>query len=387
MLNKLHIGDAREIMKVMIAFGVKAQTIITSPPYWGLRDYQIPPVVWADGWEGCLGLEPDIWMYLEHMAEIFRLVWNVLADDGVLWVNMGDCYAAGKPRLLEELSDPTNPMNRSNRQSYRRDKRPREDDPHKAAPGLNPKNLIGMPWRVAFRLQEEGWYLRRDIVWWKRNSMPESVKDRPHTAHEYVFMFTKGERYYYDHEAVKLPASPDTHARYGRARGAKHKYSDTDRKLFKGPGLFGGTRENVKYNVPSGWDTSTGEGRHGTSKEGRYPGVNPKCTAQGSGTRQNASFSGAVKDVVEMRALRSVWDIPSVGFPGPHYATFPPDLVKPCLLAGSRKGDVVFDPFMGSGTVAQVAELYGRQWIGCDMDPKSLEHLLSRTRQGILISP
>ncbi|WAL81353.1 site-specific DNA-methyltransferase [Pandoraea sp. XJJ-1] len=309
--NEIILGDCRDTMRMLIAEGVKVQCIVTSPPYWGLRDY---------GVAGQLGLEPTLSEFLGNMVEVFELCRNLLADDGTLWLNMGDGYV-----------------------------------PDRAA-GIKQKEVTGQPWRLAFALQDAGWWLRQDLIWHKPNPMPESVRDRCTKAHEYLFLLTKSEKYFYDFAAMQEPVTGGAHAR--------------------------GAGVNPKA-TPSGWDTSAGGHRNLT---GRYAG-----TGVGFGrgydkepkprVKQNASFSAAVKDLVDTRNRRSVWTIPTQSFDGAHFATFPEALVEPCVLAGSRPGDIVFDPFMGSGTVAQVASRLGRHYLGCELNPEYFALQRDRTRQ------
>ena len=330
--NEIILGDCRDTMRMLIAEGVKVQCIVTSPPYWGLRDY---------GVAGQLGLEPTLPEFLANMVEVFDLCRELLADDGTLWLNMGDSYAAN--RGIQPA--PTNTRNKSGHAGGQR-----------VSDGLKAKDLVGQPWRLAFALQDAGWWLRQDIIWHKPNPMPESVRDRCTKAHEYLFLMTKSERYFYDFDAMQEPVTGGAHAR--------------------------GAGVNPKA-TPSGWDTSTGGHRNLT---GRYPG-----TGVGFGrgfdkvakprVKQNASFSAAVKDLVDTRNRRSVWTIPTQSFDGAHFATFPEALVEPCVLAGSRPGDVVFDPFMGSGTVAQVASRLGRHYLGCELNPEYFALQRDRTRQ------
>lgn len=256
-MNRIEFGDCRETMRAWAAQGVKAQMCVTSPPYFGLRDY---------GVAGQLGLEQTPEQYVAAMVEVFRCVRDVLADDGTLWLNIGDGYTSGNRGY--RAPDKKNPARAM-------DVRP--DTPE----GLKPKDLIGIPWRLAFALQDDGWYLRSDIVWNKPNAMPESVKDRPARSHEFLFMLTKSEKYYYDWQAVREPAD--------------------------GGGL---------------------------------------------------------------RNRRSVWNVNTKPFAGAHFATFPPALVEPCILAGSRRGDVVLDPFMGSGATAAVALGLERRYLGCELNPE-----------------
>jgi site-specific DNA-methyltransferase (adenine-specific) len=247
-------GDALTVLRRLPDCYV--QSVITSPPYWGLRDYSIPDQ---------LGLEGTLPQYVNTLCSIFSEVRRVLKDDGIFWLNIGDGYTSGNRGW--RAPDKKNPA---------RAMSVRPDTPD----GLKPKDLIGIPWRLAFALQEDGWYLRADIVWNKPNAMPESVKDRPTRSHEYVFMFTKGERYFYDRSAIM--------------------------------------EEN------------------GTGKRNR----------------------------------RTVWNVHTQGFPGAHFATFPPALVEPCLLASTKPGDFILDPFFGSGTAGLVAQQLGRKYVGIELNPE-----------------
>ena len=298
-----------------------AHCCVTSPPYWGLRDY---------GAAGQIGLEPTVELYVAKMVAVFAEVSRVLRDDGTLWLNLGDCYNA-----YNHNRGPANGANKNHHESM----------PAAAVGlthrGLMPKNLIGVPWRVAFALQAAGWILRSDIIWHKPNPMPESVTDRPTKAHEYIFLMTKSARYYYDAEAIKEPASLDTHARYARRRS----------EVYQAPG----------------------QPKHNGSIFAARPGVNPKAAQNAKGAKQNGSFSAAVKDIVTDRNKRTVWTVPTYGYAEAHFATFPPDLIKPCILAGCPVGGTVLDPFGGSGTTGMVATELGRSAILIELNPEYVE--------------
>lgn len=356
-MNKVFFGDCRETMKRLIAEGVKVQTCVTSPPYWGLRDYGNYPTIWGGdpncvhewgmvevgfrnstkgnsgsttasdpnhalgarfdsshqwcqrcgAWLGCFGLEPTPELYAEHSVEVFGLVHDLLSEDGTLWLNLGDTYAAARSYQV-----------------------PDKKIGHTVPPGLKQKDLIGIPWLIAFALRSAGWYLRCDIIWHKPNPMPESVTDRPTKSHEYIFLLSKNEKYYYDHEAIKEPAQGWNGSKFEDGKNAI-------------------IHPNVgKKRKPAGWDT--GAGSHGSfHREGRAKEVE------------------YTDGICEKRNKRSVWTIPTQPYPEAHFATFPPALIEPCILAGSSPGDIVFDPFFGSGTTGQVAEQLGRQWIGCEI--------------------
>lgn len=343
-------GDA--LVRLCEMADESVHSVVTSPPYWGLRDY---------GVDGQLGLEHSVEAYLMRVVEIFREVRRVLRRDGTCWVNMGDAYVAAPPG--NDRPDHTGSTflgtrglqggsRRSRRPSHRRDKAEVGDAPHKRVAKLRPKNLIGLPWRVAFALQADGWTLRSDIVWSKPNPMPESVKDRPTRSHEYVFLFSRARHYHYDARAVSEPVTGTS-----RPRGA---------------GV------NPKARVPAGWDIGPGDHRGKTGRFDKYSGNGGEVVGHrahrtaginGRRARQNASFSGAVKSLVDRRSLRSVWTIATQPFPGAHFATFPCELVRPCVLAGCPIGGLVLDPFAGSGTVGVVALAFGRRFIGIELNP------------------
>jgi len=352
-VNRIEIGDCRETMRRWISEGVQVQTCITSPPYWGLRDY---------GVEGQIGLEPDYREFLATMVEVFGLVRQILAKDGTLWLNIGDSYSGsrggGAPSSSSTLAGNGHvgggPKIKGMTESRRRDNEPipRSDV---SIPGIKPKNLVMMPARLAIAMQDDGWWLRQDIIWSKPNPMPESVRDRFTKAHEYIFLMSKAERYFFDAEAVKEPCSEGTHPRRaGNGVGFGHGTDKEERG-----------RDRVK--MPAGW--ANGTGRSHDEIIGRYSGER-KLAVVGSGTKNNESFDEAMAVMPTHRNPRSVWTIPTQPFKGSHFATFPEALVERCILAGSRPGDVVFDPFMGSGTVAQVAQRLGRRYLGCELNPK-----------------
>ncbi len=270
------IGDCRDKMRELIADKVKVQVCVTSPPYFGLRSYGIGAE------KGEIGLEETLNAYVENMVNVFRLVRELLADDGTCWINLGDSYNG--------CGDYIN-TGKGNRNTTK-------------VPGLKPKDLIGVPWRIAFALQADGWYLRSDIIWHKPNAMPESVKDRPTNSHEYIFLLAKNRKYYYDAEAIKEPTITRD-------------------------------RDNSKLN--------------------NTPGRN--------------KMMGLKTNNYERRNKRSVWTLNTTPYRGSHFAVFPPELIEPCILAGSRVGDTVLDIFFGSGTTGEVAQKFGRKFIGIDINP------------------
>ena len=304
--SKIIVGDCLEVLRTLPDCSV--QTCITSPPYWGLRDY---------GHDGQLGLERTPEEYVANMVAVFREVRRVLADDGVLWLNLGDSYAGGG--TIGRNDDESLPRPKGGHVIGSATPGPQGFRPK--ADGLKPKDLCGIPWRVAFALQADGWWLRQDIIWHKPNPMPESVTDRCTKAHEYIFLMTKSARYYYDAEAVAEPlARPE----------------EADRRT---PAVFGG---RDKF----------GEAK----KQSRLHSGN-EYTGTESGTRNK----------------RSVWTVASQAFTGAHFATFPPALIEPCVLAGSREGDTVLDPFNGAGTTGLVALGRNRHYVGIEINPEYAE--------------
>lgn len=311
-------------MQRWIADGVRVQMCVTSPPYFGLRDY---------GHIEQIGLEKTPAEYVSALVEVFDCVRDLLADDGVLWLNLGDSYAGtGKSgggvqgqRWQECGMDVEGPRG------------------GKWVPppiGYKAKDLMGIPWRVAFALQAAGWYLRQDIIWHKPNPMPESVTDRCTKAHEYLFLLAKSQRYYWDAEAMRERAVA---ADIGAMDGGPQRHAD-------------GTNANDGRNFR--------DKAHSFKREGSKRAVIP---GQKVGTHR-AEREESTYDIYT-RNRRSVWTVATRPYKGAHFATFPPDLIEPCVLAGSRPGDVVLDPFIGSGTTAQVALRYGRQFLGCELNP------------------
>ncbi|MGE8501651.1 MAG: DNA-methyltransferase [Pseudomonas sp.] len=317
---------------------------VTSPPYWGLRDY---------GVDGQIGLEETPNEFIQRLVEVFREVRRVLRDDGTCWVNMGDSYAGSR-----------SPVAPGQVQSRRRDNEPvpRSDI---AVPGFKPKDMMGMPWRLAFALQDDGWYLRQDIIWHKPNPMPESARDRCTKAHEYLFLLSKSQRYYYDQDAILEPVSPNTHARLAQDVAAQ---IGSERAHGKAK-TNGNMKAVARKSRGVGWG-------HGTDAEPRQRGR----------VKDNASFDSALAIMPNERNKRSVWTVPTHSFKGAHFATYPPDLIRPCILAGSPRGGLVLDPFGGAATTAMVAMQEGRRAILTELNPEyaALGHqrLLAAWRDG-----
>jgi DNA modification methylase len=326
-------GDALAVLRTLPADSVNC--CVTSPPYLGLRDY---------GVAGQLGLEPTPEEYVAKMVEVFAEVRRVLRDDGTLWINLGDCYAAGGKggggSYMAERKEAAW-QKQSSLNGW------------KSAPrGFKPKDLVGIPWRVAFALQAAGWYLRSDIIWHKPNPMPESVTDRPTKAHEYLFLLSKSKRYYYDAEAIKEECSPATHARVSQNLADQ----------------IGSFRAN-------------GGGKTNGPMKAVVAGSTRKLAEAGSGIKANKSFETACVLEVEKRNKRSVWTVSTEAYDGAHFAVFPPKLIEPCILAGCPEGGRVLDPFAGSGTTLEVAGRLGRHAIGIELNPAYIPLIDKRVAQ------
>ena len=302
-----------------------------------------------------LGLDPTPKVYVANMVAVFREVRRVLKPDGVCWINLGDSYTSGN-RTHRRGPDA---KNLAALQTFDRIGTPE---------GLKPKDLVGIPWRVAFALQADGWYLRQDIIWHKPNPMPESVTDRCTKAHEYLFLLTKSARYYWDQEAIKEPSTASENSlkryEYGRyeGNGNAKRFERTGKPDFL-------TKLGNNYGVNASWKGSR-------FKDGKnvinHPNVgsNRKNLRSDIESRHRSSIPGGQSlqaTPTELRNRRSVWTIPTQPYPGAHFATFPEALVEPCILAGSRPGDIIFDPFGGSGTVARVAIKHNRSAVHCDL--------------------
>lgn len=309
-MNKVFFGDCRESMAQMARDGVKVQMCVTSPPYYGLRDY---------GHDGQIGLEDTPEEYIANLVGVFSYVKDLLNDDGVLWVNIGDSYYNYRPGKGQALSKQT--VSNTN-----------QDLPQLCArrgnklQGLKEKDLIGIPWMLAFALRGDGWHLRQDIIWHKPNPMPESVQDRCTKSHEYIFLLSKRPSYYFDNDAIK----------------EKSEYYGKDARSDKG---------NIRYD--------------------------------GKRTESDNDLSGQQSFVTinEMKNKRSVWTVPTKPYSGAHFAVFPAELIEPCILAGSKCGDTVLDPFFGSGTTGEVCQNLGRKWIGCELNQDYEQLQKQRTAQ------
>ncbi len=321
------------------------QCVVTSPPYYGLRDYGLPPSTWADGWIGCLGLEPNPDMFVAHCVEVFAEVKRVLRADGTCWVNIGDSYNAqpGQRKQGVLRNDVAGWKQQTNAGCLTIGSR--------SVAGLKPKDLIGIPWMLAFALRANGWYLRSEIIWAKTNPMPESVTDRPTKAHEQMFLFSKNEKYYYDSEAIKEPCIADHEA---------------GNKTHKGATAYenGDARHRTKQGL-----VAFAQKRRPSAVKGSFNGKTEAMAVTG----QNA-----FRAVTETRNKRSVWTVSSEPYKEAHFATYPTALIEPCILAGCPVDGVVLDPFSGSGTTGIVALRNGRRYIGCELNPEYIA--LSRKR-------
>jgi DNA modification methylase len=338
-------GDCRDVLKTLPAESVHC--CITSPPYFGLRDY---------GVGGQMGLESSPDEFIAGMVEVFREVRRVLREDGTLWLNIGDSYAGSwgaQSRGNTTGEDKATITGRSPLSA-----RQIAAHPHTTLTGnrgvgngVKPKDLIGIPWMLAFALRSDGWYLRQDIIWHKPNPMPESVSDRCTKAHEYVFLLSKSPRYYYDQESILEPVSPNTHARLSQDVLAQ---DGSDRVPGKTNGNMKAVGRKASNYRPSGWaESDAGE------RTGRYP--RPK---------NNESFDEAMRIMPTARNMRSVWTVTTQPFKEAHFATYPPALIEPCVKAGCPIDGTVLDPFFGAGTTGLVADRLQRNCIGIELNPE-----------------
>ena len=380
------------------------QCVVTSPPYWGLRDYGTAK--WEGGDAECshaprpqiessktntnagalrdkpslvckcgairidaqLGLEKTPDEYVAKMVQVFREVRRVLRKDGTLWLNLGDSYAGswGNSGNRPEL-DKKGGIQRDKNCNYLPrggwdDRRERPASAYKI-PGIKPKDLIGIPWRVAVALQADGWWLRSDIIWAKANCMPESVRDRPTRSHEYLFLLTKSAKYFYDADAIKEPCLYDVDGTGTAARKARQAESNKSMPTGERAGIRPGVLQSARA-----FDGKNSDKQRGHSR--RHDGFNDRWDLM----EQEEQCSG-------YRNKRDVWNISPAQYPDAHFAVFPPKLTEPCILAGSKPGDIVMDPFSGSGTTVAVAERFGRRGIGIELNPAYI-HLAQKRCYG-----
>ena len=308
----IHCGDSLEVLRTLP--DASAQCCVTSPPYWGLRDY---------GHDGQIGLEETPAQYVARLVAVFAEVRRVLADDGVLWLNLGDSYASSGSR-----GDTKSGLNeRTKGKKYKTDKQGDKRglvSSKNLRSGLKPKDLVGIPWRVAFALQADGWYLRSDTIWHKPNPMPESVRDRPTKAHEYVFLLSKSARYFYDQDAIREQCTDPEYRDRGKVRPRPEKAA----------------QQATGFEIRGGLH-------------------NQQCGR----SHKNA---------------RSVWTIPTQPYSGAHFAVMPPALADRCIKSGSRVGDTVLDPFSGAGTTGMIARRLRRQYVGIELNPTFAEMARNR---------
>ena len=323
-MNNILQGNVNDKLKEIESDSI--QCVVTSPPYWGLRDY---------GTDDQLGLEKTPEEYVENMVKVFREVKRVLKDDGTVWLNLGDSYASNQ-------SDGDRVSKYSLKQKTNAGKL---GGGQRVPVGLKTKDLVGIPWRVAFALQADGWYLRQDIIWHKPNPMPESVQDRCTKSHEYIFLLTKSAKYFYDADAIKTPLKDESIARLLQDID-NQKGSDRVPKKTNGP---------MKAVGGKNWQSNmAGDGLKIKGHKGYFDkDGNPIC-----GINANK---------------KSVWKINTKPYKEAHFAVFPPKLPELCIKAGSSEGDIVLDPFFGSGTTGWVAQRLGRKWIGIELNPEYIK--------------
>lgn len=305
-MSKILCGDAAEQLRTLADGSVNM--CVTSPPYYGLRDY---------GVGGQIGIEQTPDDYIARLINVFDEVYRVLAPDGTLWLNIGDSYAgSGKGPMSLAVAG-----NGKNKGLYQKDSRIYEVP--KKWEGIKPKDLIGIPWMLAFALRSRGWYLRSDIIWYKRNCLPESAKDRPTKTYEHIFLLAKSSRYYYDYKAIREPVKEVSRERYKRGRSANGKYVGTQ-------GISNAKENSLDLDQ-------------------------------------------------QFRRKRDVWEVSTNTYKmDEHFAMFPEKLIEPCILAGSKVGGVVLDPFIGSGTTGAVSKRLGRDFIGIDLNARYLEKAKER---------
>ncbi|WP_427112420.1 DNA-methyltransferase [Megasphaera sueciensis] len=317
--NKIYCGDALEVLKTFPDESVNC--CVTSPPYYGLRDY---------GMDGQIGLEINYNLYVNNLEAVLSEVKRVLKNNGTLWLNLGDTYGqnwrgGSTKTATEKQFSNKGTLAFMSHGAYK-------------IQGLKQKELLGIPWKVAFALQQNGWYLRQDIIWHKTNPMPESVRDRCTKSHEYIFLMTKQPKYYFDNDAIKEPCA------------------------------------GINQELPAG-----SEGAFGPQQSRRRLKGNAK-TFRGGVYTENKSFDNSVlqerdshgntPNITGLRNKRDVWDVSTKGFKGAHFATFPEELITPCILAGCPEGGIVLDPFFGSGTTGAVAFKHNRYYVGIELNPE-----------------
>ena len=320
-LNHIYTGDALNVLRTFPAESVNS--VVTSPPYYGLRNYGI---------DGQIGMEDSPEAYINRLQDVFLQVFRVLKPAGTMWLVIGDSYA-GSGRGIGDI----NKKGKQQKASYASD----FTKPYRLN-GYKNKDLIGIPWALAFALRADGWYLRQDIIWHKPNAMPESVRDRCTKAHEYVFLFSKSAKYYFNHDAMLEPANYD---------GRKKMIHDGSAKYNNN--AVGIITQGITKGGHKRWANQL---RGYTSKDGI------------TGLSEQHHGKNITTNIIPARNKRSVWTVPTRAFKGAHFATFPPDLIRICIEAGCPIGGVVLDPFMGAGTTAVVAKELGRNYVGIELN-------------------
>ena len=321
--NKIIQGDSLKVLKTFPDESINC--VITSPPYWGLRDY---------GVTGQLGLEKTPEEYVEKMVEIFQEVKRVLKKDGTLWLNLGDSYASNGREGGDIDKDNGMDIERGRGRLNKH-------------PTIKPKDIVGIPWRVALALQANGWYLRQDIIWAKPNPMPESVTDRCTKSHEYVFLLTKSAKYYFDNEAIKEVATGYDGGKDTMMKGSK--------KYKNGNYLAGGNANSLAIKGRERWQYKN------LQEDGQTP-----------NTMHEKRLVGE-EYLSPVRNKRSVWTVTTKPFREAHFATFPEDLIQPMVLAGCPKNGIILDPFIGAGTTAVVALKADKNFIGIELNPQYIK--------------
>lgn len=342
-INKCHFGDVRVVLREIIAAGVKVQSTVTSPPYWGLRDYDHP---------GQLGLEATPEEYVANMVEVFTLVRDLTEDDGTLWLNLGDRYA----------SKPNGPVGGGGHKGEAPHVSVRTAHARRSSQipaGLKHKDLVGIPWMVAFALRASGWYLRQEIIWAKPNPMPESITDRCTKSHEHIFLLAKSSSYYCDMGAISEQLAEASVARLSQdleAQEGSHRVPGKTNGTMKAVGGRRSARDSFKRE----------DSKRAVAIPGQTVGTHREDRAESTWDTGR-------------RNKRSVWTVSTKPYKGAHFATFPTELIEPCILAGAPGGGIVLVPFFGSGTTGQVCQQLGRRFIGIelnrDYEPLQVERL------------
>ncbi|HWD97349.1 MAG TPA: site-specific DNA-methyltransferase [Acidimicrobiales bacterium] len=349
MRSDILVGDARDVLLKLPDESFSC--CVTSPPYFGLRDY---------GNDGQIGLEASPAGYVEELTAVFREVRRVLTDDGTLWLNLGDSYSHGGNGSRDAERWPKQPTNDHRIEHQNRNT------------GVAPKNLLGIPWRVAFALQDDGWYLRSDIIWAKPNPMPESVKDRPTKSHEYLFLLSKSPRYYYDADGISESVAVSSVNRLNQ-----------DLEAQAGSSRAHDGTKVMKAVAPASWNGSRFD--TGKTADHQLQTMQRRTPPRFGGTKYGeddafATYSGNEYEETGRRNKRDVWTVSSEPFAGAHFAVMPTELVRPCVLAGSPEGGNVLDPFAGSGTVGVVALRAQRNFTGIELNPIYAQMAADRIR-------